>query len=52
MYINHEIYKADVDAAANENLDWNKLRGKSLLLTGATGLIGTMIIDVLMKKKS
>lgn len=50
MYINHEIYKADVDAAASENLEWEKLAGKSLLLTGATGLIGTMIVDVLMKK--
>ena len=50
MYINHEIYKSDVDNAARENLDWNKLAGKSLLLTGATGLIGTMIVDVLMKK--
>ena len=50
MYINHEIYKADVLAAANENLAWEKLSGKSLLLTGATGLIGTMIVDVLMKK--
>ena len=50
MYIKHEIYKGDVESAANENLDWNKLAGKSLLLTGATGLIGTMIVDVLMKK--
>ena len=50
MYIKHEIYKADVNAASNENLDWNKLAGKNLLLTGATGLIGTMIVDVLMKK--
>ena len=50
MYIKHEIYKADVDAASNENLDWNKLAGKNLLLTGSTGLIGTMIVDVLMKK--
>ena len=50
MYINHEIYKADVDAAADENLSWEKLAGKSLLLTGASGLIGTMIVDVLMKK--
>lgn len=50
MYINHEIYKADVLSAASENLAWEKLAGKSLLLTGATGLIGTMIVDVLMKK--
>ena len=50
MYINHEIYKSDVELAACENLEWEKLAGKSLLLTGATGLIGTMIVDVLMKK--
>ena len=50
MYINHEIYAADVASVANENLPWEKLSGKNLLLTGATGLIGTVIVDVLMKK--
>ncbi len=50
MYINHELYAADVAGIANENLSWEKLSGKNLLLTGATGLIGTPIVDVLMKK--
>lgn len=50
MYINHELYKKDVERVAAENLDWNKLKNKSLLLTGSTGLIGTTIVDVLMKK--
>ena len=50
MYIKHEIYAADVASVAGENLPWEKLAGKNLLLTGATGLIGTLIIDVLMKK--
>ena len=50
MYIKHEIYAADIASVANENLPWEKLAGKSLLLTGATGLIGTLMIDVLMKK--
>ena len=50
MYINHELYAADVDGIANENLPWEKLSGKTLLLTGASGLIGTLIVDVLMKK--
>ena len=50
MYIKHEIYAADVASIAGENLPWEKLAGKSLLLTGATGLIGTLLIDVLMKK--
>ena len=50
MYIKHELYAADVAGIANENLPWEKLAGKTLLLTGATGLIGTLIVDVLMKK--
>ena len=50
MYINHELYAADVSCIANENLPWEKLSGKNLLLTGATGLIGTMLVDVLMEK--
>lgn len=50
MYIKHEIYAADVASIAGENLPWEKLAGKNLLLTGATGLIGTLLIDVLMKK--
>lgn len=50
MYINHEIYAADVASVANENLPWEKLSGKNLLLAGASGLIGTVIVDVLMKK--
>ena len=50
MYIKHEIYSADIAGIANENLPWEKLAGKNLLLTGATGLIGTVLVDVLMKK--
>ena len=50
MFIKHELYAADVSGVARENLPWNKLSGKTLLLTGATGLIGTLLIDVLMYK--
>lgn len=50
MYIKHELYAADVEGIANDNLPWEKLAGKTLLLTGATGLIGTLLVDVLMQK--
>ena len=50
MYIKHELYAADVAGIAAENLPWEKLAGKTLLLTGASGLIGTTLVDVLMKK--
>ena len=50
MFSKHELYAADIAGIADENLPWNKLAGKSLLLTGASGLIGTVIVDALMKK--
>lgn len=50
MYIKHELYAADIANVANENLPWQKLANKTLLITGATGLIGTVLVDVLMKK--
>ena len=50
MYIKHKIYADDINSIATENLSWEKLAGKSLLLTGASGLIGTVLVDALMKK--
>ena len=50
MFIKHELYEADIAGIANENLPWEKLAGKNLLLTGASGLIGTVLVDALMKK--
>ena len=50
MFIKHELYEADIAGIANENLPWEKLAGKNLLLTGASGLVGTVIVDALMKK--
>ena len=31
-------------------MPWEKLRGKSLMLSGATGLIGSFLVDVLLEK--
>lgn len=50
MYIKHELYAADILNIAGENLPWKKLANKTLLVTGATGLIGTVLVDALMKK--
>jgi UDP-glucuronate decarboxylase len=50
MYINSERYRQDVKNIAGLTLPWNKLWKQSVLLTGASGLIGTMLIDVLMEK--
>ena len=44
------IVKADIAKIAAAPLNWNKLQGKTVLVTGATGFIGSFIIHSLMKK--
>lgn len=43
-------YLEDLRHVAGLDLPWEKLRGKSLLLSGATGLLGSFLVDVLMEK--
>lgn len=50
MYLKSLLYQQDVQNICNLDLPWNKLHNSTLLLTGASGLIGTMLIDVLMMK--
>ena len=41
-------YIEDVEYVAGLPLPWEKFQGRSILITGATGLIGSFLIDVLM----
>ena len=50
MYLRAQQYKQDVINIIGLNLPWYKLHNHSLLLTGASGLIGTLLVDVLMSK--
>ncbi len=50
MFSKVELYCQDVINVAGAELPWHKLKNKTLLLTGASGLIGTFLIDVLMRK--
>ena len=43
-------YWDDIQLAANEALPWEKLRGCNVLVTGATGLIGGCLVEVLMAR--
>ena len=44
-------YLADVSLVAmDENLPWEKLAGKTVLISGGSGLIGSCLVDVLMKR--
>ena len=45
-----ELYMKDVLKVANMNLPWEKLRDKSVAISGATGMIGSFLVDVLFSK--
>ena len=48
--IDNSIYREDITCVASLELPWEKLSNKSILITGASGLIGSFLIDVLMEK--
>ncbi|HCT91287.1 MAG TPA: dTDP-glucose 4,6-dehydratase [Lachnospiraceae bacterium] len=43
------IYETELAHRATEPLPWDKLEGRRILLSGASGMIGKCIIDILMK---
>lgn len=46
--MNNKLYQEDVKYTANLNLPWEKLQGKSIMITGASGLLGSYLVDVIM----
>jgi nucleoside-diphosphate-sugar epimerase len=48
MFFDSGLYGEDVARAALVPVDWRQLKGSAVLITGATGLIGTFLIDTLM----
>lgn len=48
--IDNSIYREDIKYVAGLDLPWEKLSNKSILITGASGLIGSFLIDVLIEK--
>lgn len=43
-------YKNDINAVVDLDLPWEKLSGCNILITGATGLIGSCLVEVLMTR--
>jgi len=50
MIYNHRLYQEDLNFLIQEALNWERLAGKHILVTGASGMIGTFLIDALMKR--
>lgn len=48
--IENKDYISDINAVCSIELPWDKLFGKSMLISGATGMIGSLLIDVIMRK--
>ena len=46
--LTNSIYQQDIERAAEALLDWDKLSGKTVLISGATGMIASTLIDILM----
>lgn len=47
---NHPLYTEDLNYLASLPLPWEKLQDGSIMLSGATGMIGTLLCDALMHK--
>ncbi len=45
-------YEDDIMAATTLDLPWERISGCNILITGATGLIGSCLVDVLMSRKN
>lgn len=43
----HELYKEDIKLVGNKNYPWEKLKDKTVLISGATGLLGSFLVDVI-----
>lgn len=46
----NKLYMEDIHNTGALSLPWEKLRDKSLMLSGATGMIGSFLVDVIMEK--
>ncbi len=44
------LYVDDVTYVMNLDLPWDEIKGKSFLISGATGLVGSFLVDVLLSK--
>ena len=50
--LENKLYMEDIDRVAELPIEWEKLQGKSIMISGAIGMIGSTLIDVLMRKNA
>ena len=50
MLYNNSFYLEDIHNTTQLKLPWEKLAQKTILISGATGLVGSFLVDVLLEK--
>lgn len=48
----NEKYIEDIQHVAGLDIPWERLKDKSIMLSGATGLIGSFLVDVILEKNT
>lgn len=48
--LSNPIYQSDIKSASEVSITWSCLEGKTVLFTGATGMIASVMIDILMHR--
>jgi UDP-glucuronate decarboxylase len=48
--LNNPTYRTLINETAHADLDWSKLDGTRIFISGASGMIGSFIVDVLMER--
>ncbi|MGN0333107.1 MAG: hypothetical protein ACI4D9_08845, partial [Lachnospiraceae bacterium] len=43
----NRVLREDLEEIIEENITWEKLKGKTVLITGASGMIGTYMLQTL-----
>ena len=49
---NQKKYIEDVQFVASLHLPWEKLKNGSIMISGATGMIGSFLVDVILEKNA
>lgn len=50
MFLNHFLYQQDIKRISEIPDVWEKMKHSNILITGASGMIGTCLVDVIMDR--